>query len=86
MHSTWQLQDAKNSFSEVASAAAQGSPQIVTKHGKEFVVVLSMQEWREFTATKKSLGAFLLSSRLLGAQESFVSERQADAPKDVFSE
>jgi len=29
----WSLQDAKNSFSAVVAAAAEGTPQIVTKRG-----------------------------------------------------
>lgn len=45
MHTTqWQLQDAKARFSEVVEAAMRGEPQyIITRRGKEAVVVLSEQ-------------------------------------------
>ena len=41
----WQLQDAKNRFSQVVRAAQAGVPQWVTVHGKRAVVVLSAQEF-----------------------------------------
>jgi len=36
---TWKLQDAKARFSEVVRKARSGTPQIVTVHGQEAVVV-----------------------------------------------
>jgi prevent-host-death family protein len=45
MRSSWSLQDAKNSFSAVVDAAAHGKPQVVTKHGKPAVVVVSADEY-----------------------------------------
>ena len=41
----WSLQDAKNSFSAVVTAACKGSPQTVTKRGKPAVVVLSVTDY-----------------------------------------
>jgi len=35
----WQLQDAKNKFSNLVDKAQHNGPQIVTKHGKYAVVV-----------------------------------------------
>ena len=40
-----QLQTAKQRFSAVAENAAKGIPQLVTKHGKPFVVIVSAEEW-----------------------------------------
>jgi prevent-host-death family protein len=40
----WQLQDAKNRFSEVVEAARR-APQTVTKHGKPAVVVVDVTEY-----------------------------------------
>lgn len=40
-----QLQEAKQNFSSVAGKAAEGCPQLVTKHGKPFVVIVSAGEW-----------------------------------------
>jgi prevent-host-death family protein len=42
----WQLQEAKQRFSELVRAAEAGEPQVVTKHGLEIVVVLDYQHYR----------------------------------------
>ncbi len=44
--STWQLQEAKNAFSEVVNRALTEGAQTITKHGKDVVVVLSQEEFR----------------------------------------
>jgi prevent-host-death family protein len=43
----WQLQEAKNQFSAVAEQAVEGRPQIVTKHGQPFVVIVSVKQWEQ---------------------------------------
>jgi prevent-host-death family protein len=43
---TWQLQAAKQHFSELVERARRDGPQVVTKHGKEAVVVVSAEEYR----------------------------------------
>ncbi len=45
MPAQWNLQDAKNKFSEVVNAAVAGEPQIVTKRGKPAVVILSQNDY-----------------------------------------
>jgi prevent-host-death family protein len=40
-----QLQTAKQRFSAVAESAAKGVPQLVTKHGRPFVVIVSAEDW-----------------------------------------
>lgn len=42
----WALRDAKARFSEVVRKAKTGCPQRITVHGKEEVVVISMDEYR----------------------------------------
>ncbi len=42
-----QLQKAKQQFSAVAEKAAKGAPQLVTKHGRPFVVIVSADDWRK---------------------------------------
>ena len=44
---TWALQDAKNRFSAVAETAAKGHPQVVTRHGRPLVVIISYETYRE---------------------------------------
>jgi len=41
----WQLQDAKNKFSELVERASEGEPQIVTKHGKRAAVLVSVEAY-----------------------------------------
>lgn len=50
-----QLQSAKQRFSAVAEKAAQGNPQLVTKHGKPFVVIVSAADWRASHAPEKGI-------------------------------
>ncbi|MFT4927559.1 MAG: antitoxin Phd [Phenylobacterium sp.] len=62
----WQLQDAKNRFSEVVDNAMQQGPQMVTKRGKEAVVVISIEEYRKMQQPKNTLVDFFQSSPLKG--------------------
>jgi prevent-host-death family protein len=41
----WQLQDAKQRFSELVRAAQELGAQIVTRHGEEVVVVIDISEY-----------------------------------------
>jgi len=43
----WQLQDAKTKFSNLVDKAQHNGPQIVIKHGKNAVVVLSIDEYNK---------------------------------------
>ena len=49
----WSLQDAKNHFSEVVTAA-RVSPQTVTKHGKPTVVVVDVSAYEQLTRRRRS--------------------------------
>ena len=42
----WQIQEAKQRFSDLVRSAQQLGPQFVTKHGAEVVVVLDLAEYR----------------------------------------
>ena len=43
---TWQLQQAKQQFSEVVRRAHDDGPQVVSRHGRDVVVVVSIEEYR----------------------------------------
>ena len=59
---TWQLQDAKNKFSELVEHALKDGPQMVTRHGKEVVVVMSAAEYeKKHKEPEKNFIEFLLS-------------------------
>lgn len=46
MPPSWQLEDAKDRFSELVEAALTHGPQTVTRDGREVVIVLSMEDYQ----------------------------------------
>jgi len=81
MLETWQLQDAKNRFSEVVEKAVKTGPQIVTKRGIETVVIMSVGEYRRLTRPQDGLVDFFKHSPLLGIELDL--ERNKDLPREV---
>ena len=63
MH-TWQLKDAKNKFNKVVDDALHDGPQMITKHGAEVAVVLSVEEYRKLLLSRKKLSDFFKESPL----------------------
>ena len=57
----WQLQEAKAKFSELVQKAIDEGPQTVTRHGKDAVVVLSVQEYRTLCERRLSLKDVMMS-------------------------
>jgi prevent-host-death family protein len=55
----WQLQAAKQHFSELVERARRDGPQVVTKHGKEAVVVVSVEEFRRLRGSEPRLIDFI---------------------------
>ena len=64
MSHTWQLQEAKNKFSQVVKDAVSSGPQIITKHGAEVAVVLSYEEYKQMIAARGKLSDFFRKSPL----------------------
>ena len=64
MEHTWQLQEAKNKFSKLVERAQHEGPQFVTKHGKESVVILSVEEYKKIVKPKSNLVQFIQTSPL----------------------
>ncbi len=64
----WQLQEAKSKFSQVVNLALKEGPQIVTKHGQEVVVVLSVEEYRKLVGPKLTLFELLTNSPFTGSE------------------
>lgn len=69
----WQLQDAKNKFSELVERAAEGEPQVVTKRGKRTAVLVSAEEYSR------------LKGRESGTPPRNFVEHLLSAPKGVFT-
>lgn len=51
----WQLQEAKQRFSELVERAQREGPQHVTKHGRAAVVVVAADEYERLTRPKRTL-------------------------------
>lgn len=47
---TWQLQDAKQRFSQLVDDARDQGPQIVTRNGREVVAVIAIEDFRRLSA------------------------------------
>lgn len=78
---TWQLQDAKSKFSHLVKEAQQKGPQIVTKHGKKAVVVISFEEYELMTKPQTDLVTFFRNSPLVGLELDLT--RDKELPRDV---
>lgn len=77
----WQLQDAKNRFSEVVKKAVFSGPQMVTKRGVETVVVISVEEYRKLTKPKTTLTEFFNNSPLKNSKIDL--ERIKEYPREI---
>jgi prevent-host-death family protein len=58
----WQLRAAKQHFSELVERARRSGPQVVSEHGKDAVVVVSIEEYRRLRAEEPSLIEFIRSA------------------------
>ncbi|MFI6788976.1 type II toxin-antitoxin system Phd/YefM family antitoxin [Nonomuraea sp. NPDC050383] len=76
MMAVWQLQEAKQRFSEVVRRAHDEGPQIITRHGEDVAVVIDMAEYRRLKGDEPDFKEFLLSAPDL-------SELDLTRPKDL---
>ncbi len=77
----WQVQEAKQRFSEVLRAAETGEPQIVTKYGEEVAVVVDIAEYRRLRGESGSLMDYLRAEPYLDTDLEI--ERQRDLPREI---
>ena len=80
-HATWQLQEAKNRFSEVINKALGEGPQIVTRHGEEIVVILSKAEYKRLLKSRTGLLDFFRRSPLVGIELDL--KRDQSLPREI---
>lgn len=80
----WKLEDAKNQFSRLVRAARR-EPQVVTKHGREEVVVLSVELYRRLALDQADLVGFLRTSPLAEALATgeLTLQRSRELPRDL---
>lgn len=84
----WQIQDAKQRFSEMIRAVADTGPQVITRHGEEVAVVIDMAEYRRLTTPTKDVAAILLGGPKLDDDTVDVfaeveAERKADFGREI---
>lgn len=87
----WQVQEAKQRFSEVLRAVESDGPQTITRHGAEVAVVIDIAEYRRLTGRTKSFVDHLLAFPKLdppvdGGPDVFdeiEAERRNDLPRDI---
>lgn len=77
----WQVQEAKQRFSEVLRAAEAGEPQIVTKHGEEVAVVIDIAEYRRLRSESVGLMDYLRTDPVL--DDDLDIARTDDPPRDI---
>ncbi|PSL56382.1 prevent-host-death family protein [Saccharothrix carnea] len=62
MNGHWQLQEAKQRFSELIRSVETDGPQFVTRHGEEVAVVIDIAEYRRLRGGGEDFKAFLRSA------------------------
>lgn len=80
----WQVQTAKAKFSEVFRLARTEGPQLITRQGKEGVVMISEEQYNRLTARSrqpKSIVQFFRESPLMGVDLDL--ERDQDPGRDL---
>ncbi len=78
----WQLQTAKARFSELFRLARSQGPQLITRQGKEGVVMLPVEQFEQLVSrTRKPLLEFFRESPLVGLDLDF--ERDKDSGRDI---
>jgi len=76
----WPVQEAKTRLSEVIEEANSKGPQIITRHGSERAVLLSIADYRALTAHKPDLRAYLLGGPKV---DSFEVERNRNTGREI---
>ena len=71
----WPVQDAKTHFSELIERAQSEGPQVITRHGAERAVLMSVEDYRALSQNRPSFKAHLLGGPKV---EDFVLKRSRD--------
>jgi prevent-host-death family protein len=58
---SWQVQDAKQRFSELIRRAQSDGPQVVTRHGEEIAVVIDIADYRRLRGETAEFKDYLRS-------------------------
>lgn len=77
----WQVQEAKQRFSEMLRSAESGDPQIITRHGAEIAVVIDIAEYHRLRGESLTLMDYLRAEPYLDVELDI--ERQHDLPREL---
>ncbi len=83
MRNIWQLQEAKNKFSNLVDKAHHDGPQIVTKHGKESVVIIAFEDYQKLNKPKSDLVSFFKKSPLSGTSLDLSRDKSSSRDFDL---
>ena len=75
------MAEAKARLSEVINRALADGPQMITRKGREAVVVVSAEEWHRKTERKGNLAEFFAASPLRGSGPKV--KRSRDRPREI---
>ncbi|MGD0608973.1 MAG: type II toxin-antitoxin system Phd/YefM family antitoxin [Streptosporangiaceae bacterium] len=78
----WQIQDAKQRFSEMIRAVVSEGPQVITRHGEDVAVVVDIGEYRRLTRPSVNLASILLGGPKLDAAGDVFAEIEAERKAD----
>ena len=81
MSNVWQLQEAKAKFSKVVDKAIKNGPQIITKHGVETALLISINDYKQITKKESKISRFFKSSPLYNLELDV--QRSEDYPRDI---
>jgi len=79
----WQLQDAKNRLSELVRKAQREGPQVITLHGRDAAVLVSVREYRRIAKPAGNLAEFMRKSPLAGVALDLQRSRDTGRPTDL---
>ncbi|MBL1075361.1 type II toxin-antitoxin system Phd/YefM family antitoxin [Nocardia sp. 2] len=77
---SWQIQEAKQRFSELLRSVATDGPQVVTRHGEAVAVVIDIAEYRRLRGEVADFKDFLRSGPSL---EDLDLTRSRETPRDI---
>lgn len=85
---SWQVQEAKQRFSEVLRAVERDGPQTITRHGQEVAVVIDIAEYRRMTGRTRSVKDVLLDppyfdDSVAEVMAEIEAERKKDLPREI---
>ena len=85
---TWQVQEAKQRFSELVDCAINDGPQVVTRHGKEVVVVVNVNDYVRPESSGERFKRWIeegpvVDDEIADLMDEIVADRKRSMPRDI---